>query len=282
MNLNLLPGIPQPPYAARLHDVHSQCGEDGLLEYVLEHLPGCPRYFVEFGAWDGLHLSNCARLAEQGWAGCFIEGEPKRAQDAMRNYAQVPRVTVKAAYVMPTGDGSLDQLLRGTDCPGEFGVLSIDIDGNDYHVWKHLSAYRPLVVIVEFNPTIPVQVEFVQAMDPDVHQGCSLAALHALAEEKGYLLAGATDLNAVFVRADAARAAGLPQYAPVQVKTTQLETQVFHGYDGSVHVAGYPELVWHGVPIRAEAWQLLPAELRRFPVGQSDEYYWALSKWKSK
>jgi hypothetical protein len=200
----------------------------------------------------------------------------------VHNYAGSPRIIVKTAFVMPSGEGSLDQLLREAACPREFGVLSIDIDGNDYHVWKHLTEYRPLVCIVEFNPTVPVQVDFVQPMDAAVHQGCSLAALHALAAAKGYVLAGATDLNAVFVRADAAEAGGLPHYAPVQVKTTQLETQVFHGYDGTVHVSGYPELVWHGVPIRSEAWQLLPPELRRFPVGQSDEYYWALSKWKSK
>lgn len=280
MNLKLMPGIPAPAYAGRLRNVHSQYGEDGLLEYVLERLPDCPRYFVEFGAWDGLHLSNSAHLAEQGWAGCFIEGEPDRAKDAVRNYANVPGITVKTGYVMPTGEHSLDRMLRDTACPREFGVLSIDIDGNDFHIWEHLSDYRPLVCIVEFNPTIPVQVDFVQAMDPQVHQGCSLTALHRLGAAKGYVLAGATDINAVFVRADAAAAARLPHYAPIQVKTVDLETQVFHGYDGSVHVAGYPELVWHGVKIDPEAWQLLPPELRRFPVGQSDQYYWALSKLK--
>jgi len=280
MNLKLMPGIPPPAYVGRLRNVHSQYGEDGLLEYVLQYLPDCPQYFVEFGAWDGLHLSNCARLAELGWAGCFIEGEPDRAQEAVRNYSQVPRVVVQTRFVMPQGESSLDRLLRATPCPRDFGVLSIDIDGNDYHIWKYVSDYRPLVCIVEFNPTMPVQVEFVQAMDPAVHQGCSLSALHALAVEKGYVLAGATEINAVFVRAEAAAAAGLPHYTPIQVKTTTYETHVFHGYDGSVHTAGYPELVWHGVPIRPEHWQVLPPELRRFPVGQSDEYYWALSKLK--
>jgi hypothetical protein len=280
MNLKLMPGIPAPAYAGRLRNVHSQYGEDGLLEYVLEHLPDCPRYFVEFGAWDGLHLSNSAHLAEQGWAGCFIEGDPERAKDAVRNYAGKSGITVKSGYVMPTGDNALDRLLRDTACPRDFGVLSIDIDGNDFHIWEHLRDYRPLVCIVEFNPTIPVQVDFVQAMDPNVHQGCSITALHRLAGDKGYVLAGATEINAVFVRADAAAAGRLPHYAPIQVKTIQLETQVFHGYDGSVHIAGHPELVWHGVKIDPEAWQLLPPELRRFPVGQSDEYYWALSKLK--
>jgi len=280
MKLRLVAGIAAPAYAGRLRNVHSQYGEDGLLEYVLEHLPDCPRYFVEFGAWDGLHLSNCARLAAQGWAGCFIEGEPDRARDAERNYAQVLGVTVKAVFVTPTGEQALDRLLSDTACPREFGVLSIDIDGNDYHVWQHLREYRPFVCVVEFNPTIPVQVDFVQAADPAVHQGASLTALHRLAREKAYVLAGATEVNAVFVRSDVAAAAGLPHYEPVQVKTTTFETYVFHGYDGTVHVEGYPELVWHGVPIRPEAWQLLPPELRRFPIGQADEYYWALSRLK--
>jgi hypothetical protein len=280
--LELLPGLPQPAYAARLRNVHSQLGEDGLLEYVLEHLPACPRYFVEFGAWDGLHLSNCAWLAEQGWAGCFIEGAPDRAQDAVRNYAQKPEVTVKAAYVTPTGESSLACLLRDTKCPQDFGVLSIDIDGNDYHVWKHFDGYRPCVVIIEFNPTVPVHIAFVQPQGSEVQQGCSLAALHTLAAEKGYVLAGATHLNAVFVRADVAAAGGLPQYAPFQVKTTNLETHVFQGYDGSVHVAGHAKLLWHGIPISEKDWQVLPPELQRFPVGQPDEYYWALERWKNR
>jgi hypothetical protein len=280
MTHQLLPGLAIPPYVSRLRNVHSQYGEDGLLEYVLEHLPDCPRYFVEFGAWDGLHLSNCAHLAEQGWGGCFIEGEPDRAKDAERNYAHVPAVVVMTAFVMPNGESSLDKLLARTPCPREFGVLSIDIDGNDFHIWEHLRVYQPAVCIVEFNPTIPVQVDFVQALDPQLHQGCSLAALHRLAGEKGYILAGATELNAVFVREDLAAAARLPAYAPVQVKTTTFETHVFHGYDGTVHVAGYGQLVWHGVRIRPEAWQLLPPELRRFPVGQDEAYFAALSKLK--
>jgi hypothetical protein len=277
---NLLAGMARPPYADRLRNVHSQYGEDGLIEYVLEHLPDCPRYFVEFGAWDGRHLSNCAHLAEQGWHGCFIEGEPDRAKDAERNYAQVPGVTVISAFVMPTGERSLDRLLRTTPCPQEFGVLSIDIDGNDFHVWEYVREYRPAVCIVEFNPTIPVQVDFVQAMDPAVHQGCSLTALHRLAAQKDYVLAGATELNGVFVRSDLAAAARLPGYSPAQIKTTTFETHAFHGYDGSVHVSGYGQLVWHGVPIRAEAWQLLPPELRRFPVGQDNAYFAALSRLK--
>jgi hypothetical protein len=92
----------------------------------------------------------------------------------------------------------LDQLLSSITIPSNF-LLSIDIDGNDYYAWKAVKIYRPKIVIIEFNPTIPDPVEFIQPCNAKINQGSSLLALCKLAEEKSYHLISTTFTNAFFV-----------------------------------------------------------------------------------
>src|SRR5207302_7194236 len=79
---------------------------------------------------------------------------------------------------------------------------SIDIDGNDYHVWEKISDYEPKVVCIEFNPTVPAEVDFVQHADPHLKQGASLLALSRLGKAKGYELISVLTSNAFFVKAE--------------------------------------------------------------------------------
>ena len=69
-------------------------------------------------------------------------------------------------YVSSKGGNSLDNILSKTKIPRNFDVLSIDIDGNDYFVWENLKEYQPKIVCIEFNPTIPNEIEFVQLDNP--------------------------------------------------------------------------------------------------------------------
>ncbi|WP_157221577.1 hypothetical protein [Herbaspirillum sp. YR522] len=260
----------------------SQCGEDGVIEYLLGLAGIDTGYFVEFGAWDGKHLSNSAWLAEKGWSGCFIEGDSTRFQDLLRNYGGNDRISALNAYVGTTGDNALDALLDRVDAPDEITVLSIDIDGNDYHVWNALQRHSALLCVIEFNPTIPAHVGYVQDNDPQLNFGNSLAALDELAREKGYALVAATDWNGFFMPAELCQRHGIPTYRPSQVKSRQFEAALFHGYNGEVVVAGEKTLVWHGVEIRDEDIQPLPPELRQLPAGQGQAYYEALDRFKAK
>src|SRR5579872_1690072 len=90
-------------------------------------------------------------------------------------------------------------MLVGTPIPRDFDLLSIDIDGNDYHAWAAVKTYRPKAVVIEFNPTIPNEVDFVQEPVTHLNHGASLAALVRLAREKGYELVSTTLNNAFFV-----------------------------------------------------------------------------------
>jgi hypothetical protein len=144
------------------------------------------RSFVEFGAGDGLHLSNTANLRlHHGWSGLLMESS-ERAEN-------------------------IEALLRRYDVPADFDLLSIDIDGNDYWVWKAIEAYLPRVVIVEYNIFFLPEMAKSVAYDADYdwnekwyhrYHGASLAAFERLGRSKGYSLVYTEPYcpNAIFVR----------------------------------------------------------------------------------
>src|SRR5262249_44105461 len=144
---------------------------------------------VEFGAWDGLHLSNCANLIRShGYRAVLIEADPVKAIKLSATYNGFPNVTTLNKFVGCRRLDNLDVLLSPTGIPRDFDLLSIDIDGNDYHVWDAVTTYEPKIVCVEFNPTIPVDLDWVQKQDPKAMQGASLKALVRLGGQKGYEL----------------------------------------------------------------------------------------------
>lgn len=214
--------------------IHSQDGEDGLLEALFARTGGGPGYFVEFGAWDGRFKSNTFHLYETlGWKGCYIEGDPDRFKDLLAN-VDPQRIDARNVFVAPQGGNSLDAILAGTACPKEFDVLSIDIDSDDHAVWSGVADYRPKIVIIEYNPTIPNSSDYVQPIGSYI--GNSAGALYKLGREKGYDLIDATETNLIFCRTDLLDAFGL---TAVDLDTARPDVgHIFFGYDGSVRVTG--------------------------------------------
>ncbi|MEN9728211.1 MAG: hypothetical protein RL434_2577 [Pseudomonadota bacterium] len=249
----------------RARNVHSQCGEDGVIEAIFEVISaGEPPWCVEFGAWDGIHLSNTRHLLQSAnWSAVLIEGDAQRYQKLVAEYAGNSRVCPLNAWVGFGESDGLDSLLSGTPIPRDFALLSIDIDGNDYHVWKAVQVYQPRVVVIEYNPTIPTPVRFVQPADPAVQQGSSLLSLVELGREKGYELVCVLANNAIFVRAEYLAAFGLATNAPEVLRTDERQiTWLFTGYDGRIFLAGKRRMIWHGVKILESDVQVLPRFLR--------------------
>jgi len=162
--------------------VYSQYGEDGALERLFECIGTTNRSFVEFGAKDGLELSNTANLRlNGGWSGLLLDA------GAADDDPLVTRAFVTAENV--------NDLFAAGGVPERFDLLSIDIDGNDYWVWKALDRFTPRVVVIEYNiffrnddaRTMPYDASHVWNEDSAYH-GASLAALRKLAEAKGYAL----------------------------------------------------------------------------------------------
>lgn len=263
------------------HNVYSQCGEDGIIQYLLDLMGVESGYFVEFGAWDGKHLSNSAHLAEKGWHGCFIEGDAERYRDLIANYGDNNKVVGLNAYVESQGENTLDKLLNSVNAPDDVAVLSIDIDGNDYHVWESFSEHTAAITVVEFNPTIPADVVYIQDNSQDVNFGSSVAAFWELAEKKGCELVAVTEWNAFFIPKALCQKYNIPAYKPNLIKSTTYESSIFHGYDGEVVMAGVDKLIWHGVPFDIDRMQVLPKHLRKIPVGQLEPYFEELQEFKT-
>jgi hypothetical protein len=252
-------------------DVFSEFGEDGIIRAILERLPAVPKWCVEFGAWDGKRASNTHRLmVEEDWSGVFIEGDRKRFRELHRTYEGNPQALCVNAYVELEGADSLDGILGRTGTPENFGVLSIDVDGDDWHIWRSLTGYRPAVVVIEFNPTIPPDIDFVQ--HAGVHQGSSLRAFVRLGREKGYELAAAVG-NAFFVRDDLFPALGIEDNSIEALHTDRSrETRVWQLYDGTLVWNGCTRLLWHGIGFERQA---LPRPLRHLPGAEPS----ALTRW---
>lgn len=188
--------------------IYSQNGEDGVIAELLRRLGVASGWFCEFGAWDGRYGSNCYALLSRGWSGVMIEGEPARFI-ALQRLANRYRGRVHAieAFVshQPGSPESLDHLLARTPIPPNFEVLSIDIDGWDYQVWRTLETYRPSIVIIEIDSSIPPGLELIHGNG----QNTSFSAMLKLGQEKGYRLVAHTG-NMIFVRADHIEKVRLP------------------------------------------------------------------------
>jgi hypothetical protein len=265
-------------------NVHSQFGEDRILADVLALLPERNRWCVEFGAWDGQHFSNTLHLIETcGYNGVMIEADADRFTELCTRADRTPGLHPVQRMVGWEGADRLDAVLAELPVPYAFDVLSIDIDGNDFHVWHAFCDYRPKIVVIEFNPTIPSEVEYIQPADPFVQQGTSVASLVALGREKGYELAAATICNAIFVDARYFDVLGLEDNS-VQALRTDLRamTWMFTAYDGSVHLVGARWLPWHDTPMLGGRAQQVPWLLRINPEQMGRAKHVVYRAWRAR
>jgi len=129
-------------------NIHSQNGEDGIIEAIFDRIGIKNRTCCEFGAWDGIHLSNCRKLILDGWSAVMIEGDEEKFCNLFSNYANNEKVICVNKYV-DDAKNSLDTILREKKIP-ELDFLSIDIDGLDYEIFDTLDC-KPRVICVEIN-----------------------------------------------------------------------------------------------------------------------------------
>jgi len=266
-------------------NVTSQCGEDGIIAKALSLLPERTSWCVEFGAWDGKRFSNTYHLiSSQNYRAVLIEPDPVRFSDLERTHGASGRNVLLNAFVGFSPADSLDALLARCEIPKQFDLMSIDIDGNDYHVWESVQEYRPQLVIIEYNPTLSNSALFVQKKEPKRRQGASPASLVELGRCKGYELIAATELNLLFVTSDHFGAFGIADNSLALMRDDSNIPHIFIGYDGHVflsqsNVLGAIDVPWHGLKLEENDVQLIPERLQKYP----DEYTRAdkcLYRWK--
>jgi hypothetical protein len=192
--------------------VFSQWGEDGILQFLIRHVPIEKRTFVEFGVQDYLESNTRFLVVKDNWSGLVIDGSAKNVEK-IRSSEIYWRHNICAECAFINRD-NINDVIRSAGIDGDIGLLSVDIDGNDYWVWQAIDAVKPRIVVTEYNArfgadravSVPYDPQFVRgrAHYSMIYYGASLAALAQLGEAKGYALIGCNSAgnNAFFVRKD--------------------------------------------------------------------------------
>jgi hypothetical protein len=187
--------------------VCSQNGEDGIVEEIFRRIGCTDRVFAEVGIGDGTE-NNTGFLLSQGWKGYWIDGDGA-FRNKLSGRSDLPPKCIQSAVTYVSKE-NIASVFEGLGVPKEFDLLSLDIDQNTYHLWEALGTYRPRVVIVEYNASIPAHIDWKVSYSADRmwdgsnNFGASLKAFEGLGRRLGYALVGceANGVNAFFVRDD--------------------------------------------------------------------------------
>lgn len=183
------------------YNKYSQFGEDGIIEKIFEIIGTDSKSCLEVGGGDGPGGSNIAHLwKDLGWKAILVEGGPEQLKTLEPSIKGYNNCTLVKTYIeKDTSLGATIDSILGDLGINQLDLLSLDIDGNDYHVFENLKIH-PRVIIVEFNPTIPYYRDIYQHYTNHSWEiGCSVTSLKRLGKQKGYELVSVTDVNAIFV-----------------------------------------------------------------------------------
>jgi hypothetical protein len=191
--------------------VFSQFGDDGIIQYLINNIE-MPKNFIEFGV-ETYHEANTRfLLMNDNWSGLVIDGSKKNIQ-SIYNQDIYWKFDLKAIEAFITAE-NINHLISSNGFSGEIGLLSVDIDGNDYWVLQSIEVIKPVVIVIEYNNTfgkersisVPYDVSFfrTKAHYSNLFFGASLPAFCHLCSGRGYTLVGCNSngLNAYFVRND--------------------------------------------------------------------------------
>lgn len=193
------------------YKVYSQNEEDGMIAEIFNRIGTTNKFFIEFGVQDGLEC-NTHFLLFQGWEGVYMEGSTEYCEKIVKNF-KIPlekgQLTLLNSFITAENINDLIAQTKAKDLV-EIDLLSIDIDGNDYHIFNAISIIKPRVIVIEFNGRFPPPVEYIMPYDASwcwdgtEQHGASLESMTKLAMQKGYTLVATTlkGVNAFFVRAD--------------------------------------------------------------------------------
>ncbi len=192
--------------------VFSQLGDDGIIQYLINVLDIQNKYFIEFGVQNYIESNTRFLLMNDNWSGLIYDGSSEFINFVQNDYYYWLH-DLKARNLFITAENINDAFLK-ENISGEIGLLHIDIDGNDYWIWKAINVVNPVIVIMEYNSgfgderaiTVPYKPDFERYSEhySGLYFGSSLQSLCDLAEEKGYSFVGSNSYgnNAYFVRND--------------------------------------------------------------------------------
>lgn len=192
--------------------VFSQRGEDGVIQYIINKIDIPNKIFVEFGVETYTESNTRFLLMNNNWSGLVLDGSERNINFIKKDFIYWKYdIIAKQSFI--TKD-NINKLISDYTKTEDIGLLSVDIDGNDYWIWEEINVIKPRIVICEYNSTfgnekkltVPYKADFVRGNEhySELYFGASLAAFCDLAEKKGYDFIGTTSagVNAYFVRKD--------------------------------------------------------------------------------
>jgi hypothetical protein len=196
------------------YSVYSQADEDGILHEILERIELPHGKFLEIGVGDGRE-NNTAYLLAKGWSGGWVDANRAQAERIRKGLAPILASGQLNFSEMMVTPGNVGEVERTTVRFASVDVFSLDIDGQDLHVATELfkqPAFKPKVVIVEYNPVFPPPVEFVMpagggSWTAGDYFGASYAAWVKFFESRGYkpVACSMSGSNIFLVREDLVR-----------------------------------------------------------------------------
>ena len=194
--------------------VFSQWGEDGIISWLIDTIYNVPESFIEFGVENYLESNTRYLLFDRNWSGLILDGSSKNISEIKKsNYYWKYDLQAQQGFITAE---NINDIIKESEISNEIGLLSIDIDGNDYWVWKAINCINPVIVVIEYNAllgdqkpiSIPYEPDFIRSSKhfSNIYFGASLKAMRDLGHEKGYKFIGTNSngVNAFFVRNDCA------------------------------------------------------------------------------
>jgi len=192
--------------------VFSQFGDDGIIQWLIQNLEISNKTFIEFGVEDFSESNTRFLMMNNNWSGFVMDGSTENMTNLRNQYYYWKHsINSKAIFI---DKNNINNLIKSQMFHEDLGLLHIDLDGNDYHIWKAINVIKPLIVIVEYNSvfgyTRPLSTVYndkflrTNAHYSNLLFGSSIKSLYDLAKEKGYSFIGCNSggNNAYFVRND--------------------------------------------------------------------------------
>ena len=218
------------PLAKYESNITSQDGEDGVIAEIFNRIGEGNKTCCEFGAWDGKHLSNTYTLwHDKNWSAFLIEGEKDRVENFKNEYSSFENVCIEERFVAVSGDNSLETILTEMGCKSEIDLLSIDIDSDDCAIFSEMKI-TPRLVVIEYNPTIPPQIELIQKSGN--YMGASAKSIVEAGKKKGYSLVHLSKTNLFLLRDDLMSKVGFEAQELADIFDYSQLTYVITSYDG--------------------------------------------------
>lgn len=225
-----------------LHDVEfsafSQFGDDGIIQYLIHNAETDTETFIEFGVEDYLESNTRFLLVNNNWRGLVIDSSAENIE-RIKQANPYWKYDLTAVHCWVDRE-NINSIIESAGFAGPIGLLSIDIDGNDYWIWECLEAAKPRIVIIEYNSvfgnehaiTIPYNRNFNRTIAhySNLYWGASLKALCILGEKKGYAFVGCNSSgnNAYFIRNDSLR-----KIRPGNIQTDYVESKYRESRDSA-------------------------------------------------